>query len=260
MALSGVRSSWLILARNFDLAWLASSARVFSSAYFSARSASSSACVRASAASARRSARRHQALLALHQLFFVPLERGDVGADRDEAAILGAPLADVQPAAVVELRLEGARARASAVARDLRADHRLAPGRDHRLVGGAGGDRASGRLWSSWKFELHSTSRFSRVPQHEGFRDGLDRVAQAHVGLDGALDEILLLGDVDGDADEMRPGSPGWLRELAARPQPHPMAVGVAHAEIVIDRRCVWRRQAGRQARRDRCRRDGRAR
>ena len=39
MALSGVRSSWLILARNFDLAWLASSARVFSSAYFIANSA-----------------------------------------------------------------------------------------------------------------------------------------------------------------------------------------------------------------------------
>ena len=44
IALSGVRSSWLILARNFDFAWLASSARVFSSAYFSARSATSSAC------------------------------------------------------------------------------------------------------------------------------------------------------------------------------------------------------------------------
>ena len=28
MALSGVRSSWLMLARNFDLAWLASSARL----------------------------------------------------------------------------------------------------------------------------------------------------------------------------------------------------------------------------------------
>ena len=40
MALSGVRSSWLMLARNSDFAWLASSARVFSSAYFSARSAS----------------------------------------------------------------------------------------------------------------------------------------------------------------------------------------------------------------------------
>ncbi len=55
--------------------------------------------------------RRHQPLLALHQLFFVQLQRGDVGADRDIAAVLGAALADMQPAAVVELRLEGARAR-----------------------------------------------------------------------------------------------------------------------------------------------------
>ena len=51
---------------------------------------------------------RHQPLLALDQLFFVRLERGDVGADRDVAAVLGAALADVQPAAVIELGLEGA--------------------------------------------------------------------------------------------------------------------------------------------------------
>ena len=34
MALSGVRSSWLMLARNFDLAWLASSARSSSRGVF----------------------------------------------------------------------------------------------------------------------------------------------------------------------------------------------------------------------------------
>ena len=112
MALSGVRSSWLMLARKLDFAWLASSARVFSSEYFSARSASSSAWRSSVRCEARRSATvAHQPLLALHQLFFVPLDGGDVGADRDVAAVLGAPLADVQPAAVLELRLEGARAR-----------------------------------------------------------------------------------------------------------------------------------------------------
>ena len=31
------------------------------------------------------------------------------------------------------------------------------------------------------------------------------------------------------------PGSRGWLHQLAARAQPHPVAVGVAHAEGVID-------------------------
>ena len=45
-----------------------------------------------------------------------------------------------------------------------------------------------------------------RVPQHEGFRDGLDRVAQPQVGLHGFLGEALLLGDVDGDADQVQAG------------------------------------------------------
>ena len=53
---------------------------------------------------------RHQAALAVHQLFFVPLQRGDVGADGDIAAVLGAPLIDLQPAPVAEARLIGARA------------------------------------------------------------------------------------------------------------------------------------------------------
>src|SRR6266704_523144 len=43
-ALSGVRSSWLILARNSDLVSFASSARSFSSAYFSASSTICCAC------------------------------------------------------------------------------------------------------------------------------------------------------------------------------------------------------------------------
>ncbi len=50
---------------------------------------------------------RHQPLLALHQPLLVALDRGDVGADRDVAAVLGAPLADLEPAPVAELRLEG---------------------------------------------------------------------------------------------------------------------------------------------------------
>ena len=57
------------------------------------------------------------------QLLFVQLDGGDVGADRDIAAVLGAAFADVEPAAVLELGLEGARARRLAFARDLGADH-----------------------------------------------------------------------------------------------------------------------------------------
>ena len=113
MALSGVRSSWLILARNFDLAWLASSARFFSSRVFlgevgelAAPGAPASACERLQVDDGGA-----QAEVVVDQLLLVLLDAGDVGADRDVAAVLGAALADVQPAAVVELRLEGARAR-----------------------------------------------------------------------------------------------------------------------------------------------------
>ena len=57
--------------------------------------------------------------------------------------------------------------------------------------------------------------------------------------VDRPLDQRLLLGDVDRDADQVRPGVAGLLHQLAARAQPDPVAVGVAHAEGVVDRACV---------------------
>src|SRR5207302_3874498 len=79
---------------------------------------------------------RLQALLAFDQLLFVQLELGDVGADRNEAAVLGAPLTDLQPAAVFQLRLEGARAGyRAAFTRQLHAHDRLAAGRRNILIG-----------------------------------------------------------------------------------------------------------------------------
>ena len=128
MALSGVRSSWLMLARNFDLAWLASSARL---------AASSASWPGLHLQLVLRLAKvgdgRHQPLLAVDQLLFVLLQRRDVGADRNVAAVLGAALADLQPVAVVELRLEGARAgHGRVLAGELGADDVLAAGRDHR--------------------------------------------------------------------------------------------------------------------------------
>ena len=74
-----------------------------------------------------------------------------------------------------------------------------------------------------------------RVPDHEGFGDGLDGVTQAQIGLDRALDQCLLLGDVDGDPDQMRSAVAGLLDQLAAGAQPYPVAVGVAHPEGVVD-------------------------
>ena len=44
-----------------------------------------------------------------------------------------------------------------------------------------------------------------------------------------------------------RPASPSWLRQFAARPQPEPAAVGVAHAERVIERLHLGVGQLGRE-------------
>src|SRR4029077_6060269 len=61
-------------------------------------------------------------LLALDQFLFVPLDLGDVGSNRDVAAIFGAPFADMHPTSVVELRLECARATGLAIMGDGSAD------------------------------------------------------------------------------------------------------------------------------------------
>src|SRR5215207_3513281 len=74
-----------------------------------------------------------------------------------------------------------------------------------------------------------------RVPQHEGFRDGLDRVAQPQVGLHGLLGQALLFGDVDRDADQVQAAVGRGLAELAAHPQPDPVAVDMLHAEGLVD-------------------------
>src|SRR6185437_16244800 len=55
--------------------------------------------------------RRAQPQVVLDQFLFVLLDAGDVGTYRDVAAVLGAAFADMQPASVIELRLEGPCAR-----------------------------------------------------------------------------------------------------------------------------------------------------
>ena len=73
------------------------------------------------------------------------------------------------------------------------------------------------------------------VPQHEGFRNGLDRITQPQVGFQGLFRQVLLLGDVDGDADQVHAGIGGAVAELAADPQPDPVAIGMLHAEGLVD-------------------------
>ena len=94
---------------------------------------------------------------------------------------------------------------------------------------------SSGRLMQLLKIRIAQHQAIVGIPQYEGFRDGLDGVAQPHVGGDSFLDQVLLLGDVDGDADQMQARLAGLAHQLAARAQPYPVAVGVAHAEGVID-------------------------
>ena len=115
MALSGVRSSCDMLARNSDLARLAASARSVSRMYFLLRSTSSrGALLFGPAGQAEVVDRRHQPPLAVDQLFLVLLELRDVGADRDRAAVARLQLVDLQPAPVGQLPLVG-RAAARAV-------------------------------------------------------------------------------------------------------------------------------------------------
>ena len=58
-----------------------------------------------------------QRALVLEERRFLLLQRGDVGADGDEAAVVGAPLVDLQPAPVLDPRLDRARAGAFAAGR-----------------------------------------------------------------------------------------------------------------------------------------------
>ena len=73
------------------------------------------------------------------------------------------------------------------------------------------------------------------VPEDEGFGDGFERIAQAHVGGCRAFGEDFLLGRVDSDADEMSRGVWCLTDEFGAGAQPNPMAFRVAHAECVVD-------------------------
>ncbi len=177
-----------------------------------------------------------QAQVVVDQLLLVLLDAGDVGADRDVAAVLGAALADVQPAAVVELGLEGARARALGRGLVVAGAHlRHAADFEHGLVGSAGNDGGVGQLVQTLEVRVAEHEAIARVPQHEGLRNGLDRVAKTEVGFHCLLGEALLLGDVDGDADQVHAGIGRAAGLLAADAEPDPVAVDMLHAEGLVD-------------------------
>ncbi len=179
---------------------------------------------------------RHQPALAFDQLAFMALELGDVGTHRHEAAVLGPPFVDLQPAAVLELQLEAAGAGFwNVVGNHLRAHHRLAPGGDDIGVGRARRQHDVGDAVQLLVLGIAHDETVFRVPQDEGLGDRLDGIAQTDVGGLRALDQAHLLGDVDGDADQVRFRAVA-VDQLGAHPQPDPAAVDVMHAEHAVDR------------------------
>ena len=140
MALSGVRSSWLILARNSDLARLASSARSFSSAYFSASSTICCACSSSFWRDWRRSAmvaiRRRSPSISLPSwrlswVMSVPTET------KPPSLVRRSLICSQRPSSSCSSKLRApSSGRPSAI--DLGADERLPPGRDHLGIGRAG--------------------------------------------------------------------------------------------------------------------------
>ena len=83
-------------------------------------------------------------------------------------------------------------------------------------------------------FRIAHHQTFLRIPKDEGFVDVLDRRAQAQVGGFRAQCQMALLGDVDGDADELDLRRVA-IHDLRAGAHPDPMAVGMAHAEDLVD-------------------------
>ena len=238
MALSGVRSSWLILARNFDLVWLASSARVFSSRIFFGEVGELERLP------FQRGLRAFQvdhggaqAQVVVDQLLLVLLDAGDVGADRDVAAVLGAALADMQPAAVVELRLEGARARRlarrsraagcgpPACCRPRSRSHRRCRGSRRSPAACAGAGNASCRA-PGGRSASHSTKASGMVSIASRSRRSASTVFSARLFCSVMSTAMPI---------RCRPASAGAVAELAAHPQPDPVAVGVLHAEGLVD-------------------------
>ncbi len=177
---------------------------------------------------------RHQPPFLFAQALLMALEKRDVGADRDEAAIAGAPFVDLQPAFVGELHLGGARRPALVRVGDPALDDRpLGGGLDDGALG-AGHEDAVGQAVDLLEVAVAHDEAVVLVPQHEGFGRAFDGVGQPLVGLGIALGQTMLLGDVHGDADHMHAAGIG-ADDLGAGAHPDIMALGVAHAEDLVD-------------------------
>ena len=116
------------------------------------------------------------------------------------------------------------------------ADDRLFPCGDDGGVGGGGKNGAVRQAVQFLKIGIAKNQAVIGVPQHEGFRDRLDGVAQPQIRGRCFRHKILLFRNVDRDTDEMQSRLVLLARQFASYAQPQPAAVGMAHAEGVVDR------------------------
>src|SRR4051795_5100943 len=126
----------------------------------------------------------HQALLAFHQLFFVQLDIGDVGADGNVAAVLGPAFADVEPPAVIELGLEGTGAGNLALAGDPRAHDRLTPGATMRTRPSSRDGKRTRRKIAAPPAPMSANSSATRYPRRPGIVTPHPDVSAAIMGRD----------------------------------------------------------------------------
>lgn len=147
----------------------------------------------------------------------MPLQKRDVGADGDKAAVACAPLVDLQPALV--RKLDFARLRLVAVIRvgDPPLDHRPCCRRMHGYAFGAGHQDVVRKLVGLLEVGVAHDEAVVLVPEHEGLGGTFDGVGEPLVGLRIALRKTMLFRHVHGDADQMRPAR-GRADDLGAGP------------------------------------------
>src|SRR5262245_65652632 len=105
------------------------------------------------------------------------LECRYVRAHRHVAAVLCASFADMQPAAILELRFERARARDAWPSHSyLIADYRLASSSDNRLIRRADCDRFVRQVVKLLKVRITEHKTIVCIPQYESLGDGLDGI------------------------------------------------------------------------------------
>ncbi|OWK25267.1 hypothetical protein AJ87_12325 [Rhizobium yanglingense] len=177
---------------------------------------------------------RDETPLGFAQALLVALQKRNVGADRNHAAVAGAAFVDLQPALVGKLDLGRARMAGAIGIRHAALDDR---------PGGCGVDHAALGAWNEdavWEpvglleVGVAHHQAVILVPENEGFRRAFDRVRKALVGLGVTLREAMLLGHVHRDADHV--DAAGIAADhLGAGAHPHIVAAGMAHAEDLVD-------------------------